>query len=151
MIECIFLNEGTGLRIPRTRLMQVVRAASREFPNAGKSSISIIVTNARTTRALNKQHRGKNYVPDVLTLEYAQKFKAQKNAQLGEMYITDSMLKKQAKMYQHSIADEFTILVVHGIVHMMGFEHEGVNEQEKLLMQKHEKNILSRVGLSPDF
>jgi probable rRNA maturation factor len=61
------------------------------------------------------------------------------------------MLKKQAKMYQHSIADEFTILVVHGIVHMMGFEHEGVNEQEKLLMQKHEKNILSRVGLSPDF
>lgn len=152
MIHFTCVNESRGFRIPHAALKKVGAAAAKEFRIKKKSTVNLIVTRAEKARTLNKKFRGKTYTPDVLTFEYPEEQRVGSHgSMLGEIVITDSVLKRQAKERGHSLTREFTILAVHGIVHMMGFEHEGVSDRAKAAMEQHEKHILLRLGLSPKF
>lgn len=73
-------------------------------------------------QVLNKNYRGKNYPTDVLSFPVPEPFA--RMGILGELVICLPVLKAQAVEQKHSASLELDILLVHGVLHLLGFDHE---------------------------
>ena len=91
--------------------------------------ITLIFLDSSKMKALNKQFRGRPYATDVLT------FSANEESQLGEIAICLPIAKVQAKSNRHSFNDEVTYLLLHGILHCLGYDHEDPRAPKKLAEQ----------------
>lgn len=89
--------------------------------------LTLVLVSQKRIRELNKQFRNKDYPTDILS------FSGQGES-LGELIISPFILKKQAKQNQHSFADEFSYIFIHGILHLLGYEHEDCKKQERVMM-----------------
>lgn len=65
---------------------------------------------------------------------------------LGSIAICKEVAKEQAEEYGHSYERELNYLAVHGICHLLGYDH--IEEEDRELMRKHEEKILSKIGLA---
>ena len=129
-----------------------------------KVEISLAIVGDGRIRKLNKMYRGKNRVTDVLSFEnktvipYLNKaFPRMKKGEdvefievpdgikrLGEVIICYPQAKKQARKAGYSLEKELTILLIHGILHLSGYEHEE-NEEEAERMEEMERKILEMI------
>lgn len=66
-------------------------------------------------KRINQEARGKTYIPNVLSFPLTE--------DAGEMYITPSVAKREAKKYDHSYHKHLLFLFIHGLVHLKGFDH----------------------------
>jgi probable rRNA maturation factor len=82
----------------------------------GRAGACVIATD-REMRALNRRFRAKNYAPDVLS------FPAVHGA-AGEIAISFDRARSQALARGHSVEDELRILMLHGVLHLAGMDHE---------------------------
>jgi len=104
-------------------------------------------------RKINKQWRGKDFSTDVLSFPLLQKRelpKVLKEAQailLGDIVISQSMAVRQAIAHGLSFKQELDLLLVHGILHLLGFDHEK-SLKENIVMRQWEKRLLGRIGLT---
>ncbi len=104
-------------------------------------------TRSRMAR-INRQARGKNQPTDVLSFPAPKVF--QKQGFLGELVICVPVLREQAREQGHSIAEELDILLVHGVLHLLGYDHErGPAAARK--MAKMELKILSILSNQPSY
>ncbi|AHI53079.1 rRNA maturation RNase YbeY [Spiroplasma culicicola] len=109
-------------------------------------SMSITFIDPEESIAINKQYRNKDYVGDVLSFPiddplgiYAQlDFK-----EIGDIFITYDEALKKAKLYQHTIYEEMCWLFVHGLLHILGYDHE-TNENDAQIMFGLTDNILNK-------
>ena len=100
--------------------------------------ISVALLQPSEIKKLNKVYRHKDKVTDVLSFGMAD------TAILGEVVICLDQAKKQAKEKKHSLTMELKILLVHGILHLLGFDHErSALEQQR--QEKEEQIILSQL------
>ncbi len=76
-----------------------------------------VVTDARV-RALNRRFRRKNAATDVLS------FPAEEPQQLGDVVIAAGVARRQAKSAGHPVQTEFRVLALHGLLHLLGYDHE---------------------------
>jgi len=126
-----------------------------------EAEISLAIVGDGRIRKLNKMYRGKNRVTDVLSFgnqsvmlylnkafprlkkTVDQKFIEPLDGvkRLGEIVICYPQAKKQAKRLNHSLNEELTILLIHGILHLLGYDHEK-SESEARKMEEMEKRIL---------
>ena len=85
---------------------------------------------------MNKQHRAIDASTDVLSFPYED----MPMAPLGSIVISLDHVQKAAQELQHSNEDEFTLLFIHGLLHLLGFDHEVDNgemrEEELQIIQK---------------
>jgi len=95
-------------------------------------------------KKLNHAWRKKNYATDVLSFPAPEVFFELGN--LGELVICLPVMKKQAREHKHPLEQELDVLLVHGILHLMGFDHE-LGPKEAKLMQKWENSLLRGEGL----
>lgn len=95
-------------------------------------------------KLLNKKFRKMNTPTDVLSFEIPKQFIHNNFQFLGDIVICDSIAKKQSRKYKHSIQNEFTILIVHGLLHLLGFDHEKSNVRATKMM-KIESKILKKL------
>jgi len=86
-----------------------------------RGSVSVLLTNNRELRALNRQFRRKDTPTDVLSFPSevvgARRF-------MGDIAISVEIAAKNAKRLKHSTADEVEILILHGLLHLAGYDHE---------------------------
>ncbi|MCF8058708.1 MAG: rRNA maturation RNase YbeY [Bacteriovoracaceae bacterium] len=100
-------------------------------------------------KRLNTMFRQKNKTTDVLTLALYENIRSGdefllNEVELGDILISGPVMKKQAKEYDVTFEQEFFHLLVHGLLHLLGFDHEISDEEEKL-MQKLEKKIMDKI------
>jgi probable rRNA maturation factor len=86
--------------------------------------VDILLANDPTLRHLNKTFRNKNKPTDVLSFPAPSAF-AQKHA--GDLAISLETAARQAKTYNHTLAEETKILILHGLLHLSGEDHETDN------------------------
>ena len=106
-----------------------------------KVEISVYLTNDYLIRELNKNYRGKDKATDVLSFiidEYVGDYRL-----LGEIVISIDTARRQAKEMGHSLEDEIKRLLVHGFVHLLGYDHELGEEEEKIFRNIEESLIKS--------
>ena len=95
-------------------------------------------------KALNLKFRKKNKPTDILSFESGTENQPKGMRILGELVFCLEVLKKQAKEQKHSNEVEMTILLVHGLLHLLGFDHERSVKDEKKMKQL-EEQVLSKI------
>jgi probable rRNA maturation factor len=98
-------------------LRSFVRAVSRDI--ADGRTFTCLLTNDRELQRLNNDFLGHDYATDVLSFPAAHA-----NGSLGEIAISVERAAAQAHEFGHSVADEIRILMLHGVLHLTGLDHE---------------------------
>ena len=108
----------------------------------------IIIVNNDYIHKLNKDYRGIDSPTDVISfaLEDGDDFINPEARSLGDIYISLDKAKEQAKEYNHSLLRELGFLSIHGLLHLLGYDHMN-KEDEKVMFEKQER-ILSSYGIS---
>ncbi len=96
---------------------------------------AVVICTDPVIQKLNHDFRGKDKPTDVLS------FLTGDTAYLGDIIISLDTAEKQAKAYQCTLLDELTRLTVHGLLHLLGYEHEKVNQTTARRMRRREEQL----------
>jgi len=83
--------------------------------------IELLIVNNQTIKEINHQYRLKNEPTDVLSFPFEQEFNY---LPLGSIIISEDFVKDKAIEYNHSIDNELKLLFIHGLLHLLGYDHE---------------------------
>jgi len=83
--------------------------------------IELVVTDKEGIKALNALHRGKDEATDVLSFPMGE---GNPHAPLGVIVISKEHVLEKAEAFGHSPQEELTLLFIHGLLHLVGFDHE---------------------------
>ena len=86
-----------------------------------KKDIELLVVKNDEIKELNKEHRKIDKATDVLSFPMDFDFV---NMPLGSIVISTDFVEEKSKEYGHSFNEEFSLLFIHGILHLLGFDHE---------------------------
>lgn len=104
-----------------------------------KAIFTIIFIDDDFMQTLNKKYRNINRTTDVLSFAFEDNNKICYNIrQLGQIFISIPKMKEQAKDYGHSEKRELAFLVVHGLLHLLGYDHTLGIQEEKEMFGKQE-------------
>lgn len=92
-------------------------------------TVTLVFLDPPQMKKINKQFRGKNKPTDVLSF-----FSAEEDS-IGEILFCPDVLKKQAKDQSHSFENEFLYMLIHGLLHLLGYDHERSIAEEKLMFK----------------
>ena len=104
---------------------------------------SIIIVGKNKIKSINKQYRDKDMETDVISfanIDSDDYDYLDNNINLGDIFINVDRVKKQAKLYEHSIKREYVFLFVHGLLHLLGYDH--MNKSDEKVMFALQKKIL---------
>jgi len=97
-------------------------------------------------RTLNKRYRGKNGTTDVLSFSAREGLFADVRPEiLGDIVISIPFAEKQARFAGHSLNREIEILLIHGLLHLLGYDHER-SPAEARRMRRKERMLLKRLA-----
>jgi probable rRNA maturation factor len=108
------------------------------------SELGIVITDDETVRRLNRDYAGDDRATDVLSfsLQEGEEFASPDGVpRLGEVIISLSTAGRQATEAGHSVEDEVSHLLVHGVLHLLGYDH--AEPDEELVMRGREEQILA--------
>ena len=108
--------------------------------NKEKAELSVALVGQGRMRKLNKKYRSKNRVTDVLAFSQNQKFPVLtgKELGLGEVVICLREVRKNAKRYGSAFEKELSRVLIHGILHLLGYDHEKSEAEAKKMTEKEE-------------
>jgi probable rRNA maturation factor len=128
----------------RTALAEAAAAAGAPL------IVGVILTNDSEQRQLNRAYRGIDNSTNVLSFalsDSARQAPAGAPVLLGDVVLAFETVAREAAEQQKPLADHLAHLVVHGVLHLLGFDHE--NDTEAAIMEAREVAILERLGV-PD-
>lgn len=132
-MQALVINQTTtklNLKNIQTTLDEVVKRlrknkALKNLKKLKKDEVTFVLISAPKMKAMNFQFRAKDYATDVLS------FAPTSPESLGELILCPSVLKKQAKQNGHSLDFEILYMFIHGILHLLGYDHEQSLAEEK--------------------
>jgi len=127
----------------------VLRAVDSEVAPSSIKELHIMVINDARMREINFEYRGKDKATDVLSfpqftkeeLRVSQENSATFGDYLGDIVIASETTIRQAKSFGVRVKIELIRLIVHGILHLVGYDHEGVPAREAQAMRRRERAI----------
>ena len=130
-------------------LCRVTTEALRHEGVEGEIALSVVITYDEATRELNRQFRDVDAPTDVLAFGSGQEgdfvTAPGEPAYLGDVVISYPRAVAQAEEYGHSVDRELALLAVHGVLHLLGYDH--VDEAERMEMWARQDEILGSQGL----
>jgi probable rRNA maturation factor len=129
----------------QTTLAIDIDALEKIADTLSTKEVELIIVDDTTMLALNTEHRGKESTTDVLSFPMEAPFTEQSifGMPLGSIVIAASYVRKEAKTLGHSEQDELSLLFIHGMLHLLGFDHE-VDDGE---MRVREKELIEAFDL----
>lgn len=124
-----------GQRLPHALLTRVLSVCAPSLPKR-ISVISVAFVSEKEMRRLNKQYRGKDASTDVLSFEG-----------WDEIFLCYPVLKRQAKQMGHTTRSEAVFLLVHGLLHLAGYDH--LNPKDAARMFPLQARLLRKLGIDP--
>lgn len=106
-----------------------------------EKEVSLILVDLDEITRINKEYRGKDYATDVISFEEED---SEDEEYLGDIFISIDKAIEQAIEYGHSIEREFAFLLVHGVLHLHGYDHIEYEEEQEMF--KLQKEILERLN-----
>ncbi len=148
---------------PQEQVKVLVQAVCGYFKCPYETEISILLVSEDTIRKMNREFRAIDRKTDVLSFPMSdfrkpscwtdelflstQSISPETNELLlGDIVLCPEIIKRQAKEYGHSEEREFSFLVVHSLLHLLGFDHQ--EEKERLCMEEKQKDILNRCHIN---
>ena len=122
-------------------------AAAQALRNQGETSeggLTIVITDDEQLRRFNNQYRGLDEVTDVLSFGAENASGEEDSDYLGDILISYQRATAQAEDNGHSIEHELELLTVHGVLHLMGYEH--ATDDGQAAMWAAQQEILDKLG-----
>jgi probable rRNA maturation factor len=149
----ILIDNEFKKKVTKRWLTLVAEQVLKEEKTGSNVELGILITNQAKVHELNRTYRNINRPTDVLSFymipEPAQKndtfITAPDNIQhLGEVVISYPQAVLQARENKHAVKKEITILLIHGILHLLGYDHEKPPDEQR--MKPREVAILNLMG-----
>ena len=140
MSNIVFEN-NTEFKIDLTLINEITESLSEK-------EIELIFTSNDEMQEINLNTRGIDKATDVLSFPYDD----MPNVPLGSIVISANFVEEKSILYNHSFQDEFTLLFIHGILHLLGYDHEIDNgehrDKEEELINKYNlpKSLIIRTN-----
>jgi probable rRNA maturation factor len=125
----------SGSSYPASR--GLARWLAAAAPARARGAVTVALVPDARVRALNRQYRRKDAATDVLS------FPAQEKGQLGDVVIAIGVAKRQAAEAGHSLQTELRVLALHGLLHLLGYDHEHDDGR----MARLERRLRRKAGL----
>lgn len=107
--------------------------------------LSVLLCNDEFIRKLNKEWRDEDHATDVLSMSQHIPELEIPMLMLGDIVISVETAARQAEERGHTLLDEIRILLVHGLLHLLGFDHE-ISDEAEVEMEKEEELLLKKLG-----
>jgi len=138
----LVIFKDTGVRVPRKKLNALTDMVAEEETDPGSSrQVNLVFTTNQKIRHLNHDFRKKDKATDVLSFNIDDA--TDKDGTFGEIYISVETAGKQAKLWRVSLNDELIRLTCHGLLHLLGYDHE--NKKDEKIMKPREDYYLERL------
>ena len=131
------LNNLTRAKISERWVIKTINEILKKLNKKG--DVSLVLVGDREIKKLNKKYRQRNEVTDILSfsnLEGGELTMPKGENYLGEIIIGYEQAKRQARKQGHVVKRELLILLIHGVLHLLGYEHEGGGEQAEVMRKK---------------
>lgn len=139
--DVIAASEGLH-RVAQTAVLQSVETAQLVVQSGAE--LSILLSGDTMIRDLNREWRGKDQATNVLSFPGDPQ-----GVLIGDIAISLETTKREADLENRAFTDHFSHLVVHGFLHLFGYDHE--EEEEALKMESLETRILSELGIADPY
>lgn len=129
------IERGLPGRPPRHWLERAVRVALKSSQTDRTVSLTIVVTGDERIRELNRLYRGVDAPTDVLSFGNPGGEPAIPGADasyLGDVVISYARASEQAAKFGHEVNEEIALLVIHGVLHLLGYDHTQVGEKRRM-------------------
>jgi probable rRNA maturation factor len=133
----VAVTDGRGRTIPAGGLARWLR---RIAPARAKGELAIAIATDARVRALNRAYRRKDTPTDVLS------FPAGTRGVLGDIVIARGVAARQAREQGHSLETELRILALHGLLHLIGYDHDAADDRGR--MRRMEERLRRKGGLA---
>jgi probable rRNA maturation factor len=150
----IRIKRGLKIALSHTWLRGIVSKALVADDTREPVELGVVITDSTTVRLLNKTYRFKDEPTDVLAFRLGLRNNDEAKTHfvsppdgvthLGEVVISYPVAVQQAREHGHSIEQELALLTVHGVLHLLGYDHKDVRERRG--MRAKEKRILGILG-----
>lgn len=130
------------------RLRSAGEKALQLTNSAPDCEISLVMVGNEQIRELNRQYLGIDAPTDVLSFPAGDINPESGNIFLGDILIAFPYVQVQAETANHGLGDELQVLMVHGILHLLGYDHG--EEAERIRMWKMQAEILEAIGCPDD-
>ena len=141
MIEII--NRQRSRKLDANQWREFGERALRAI-DSGKQTATIVLVSDAAIRKLNRQFRGQDHVTDVLSFpNQPEPFEAENQSQLGEVVISIQRAAVQAKQNGLTFSNEVEQLILHGLLHLCGYDHEADNGE----MNRLELKLRRKLGI----
>ena len=113
-----------------------------------KVSFTLLLSNNKNVKKLNKYFRNKNKTTDILSFPTNKKIKISKNTYLGDIIISYNYLDKPKSQDLKSFKDKVIKIFIHGFLHLLGFDHIKNNDYTKMLREENllYKSVKSKIN-----
>ena len=155
-MEIIISKEPETIDIDKSIIEDIKRAVETigELYDVKGSEVSITLTDNKTIHELNHNYRGIDRPTDVLSFAFHESDEPEIITDdideavdtLGDIIISVERAKNQAEDYGHSLRREVVFLTVHGMLHLLGYDH--MEESDRLEMEKEQEYIMSQLGIN---
>ena len=110
--------------------------------------LSLIIVGKKKIRTINRDYRNIDRETDVISFANIDSDDYDylcEDVNLGDIFINTDRVFSQAKKYGHSIKREFVFLFVHGMLHLLGYDH--MQEADKKVMREQEERVLAKLAI----
>ena len=136
---------AAGVRIPisRDRVAEIVRSVVTA-ERAGDAMLSITFVTNRDMRSLNRTHLRRNGVTDVIAFGFR---RAARNAPIvGDVYIAPDAARASARANGITVREEIVRLIVHGTLHVLGYDHPESNARVRSSMWRKQERLVRQLS-----
>jgi probable rRNA maturation factor len=133
----VFVANEQELPVDVTRLSSLARHALRSEDVDDTAELSVLLIGADHIRKLNKRFAGDDYATDVLSFPMMEDDE-DADLILGDVVICPSVADSNASKLGHPLATELDTLLVHGTLHLLGYDHQSADDKAKMDERQHE-------------
>jgi probable rRNA maturation factor len=141
-VDVVLLDAAWATALPGVE--RLVRRAARAALGAKQKSLTVALSDDRRVRALNKRDRKKDKPTNVLSYPSGEK----KN--LGDIVLARQTIWREARVQKKTPSDHVAHLVVHGTLHLLGYDHE-ISDVDAERMEALERRILKKLGIADPY
>lgn len=154
-VKLYFSNHQKSIDLPkglRTLIRKCCEEALAEEEIEDEAEVNLTVVDNEEIHKMNLEYREKDAATDVLSFPMSdgEEFDIDPETNrimLGDIVISAERALEQAKEYGHSFEREMCFLATHSMFHLLGYDHEVSEEEEKIMFEKQEK-VLQKLGIN---
>jgi probable rRNA maturation factor len=140
----VFVANEQAVRVDEARLAALARHALEAESVEDEAELSILAVDREHIQRLNNRFADNNYPTDVLAFPMSED--EEEVLLLGDVVICPEIAQRNAKSYGAPLTDELDVLVVHGILHLLGYDHEADGDRTR--MERRTKELVDSFSRS---